>query len=957
MADSSFEIPTTVKSGDDDVISDLSEHSSFDGSKDKAQGSSNAGNSLNLLDSLEILDSSLDIPDNLDDAKLGDDLNRTSDTPFQEISNWSDTYDVLNTRMGDNTVGNDTSGELPPAVPVAKQSNLMTMSPEGPGASTDVMLHMNNYNTSVPIPSDMHHDHAGNGMIEQQQHNTSPIKNDFEGSQSSATSPQQQYPVNQGEKTMGYMDNNSTIPAVPSTYSPTYPPVYQGQNQSQQMGPGIGYQQELRPPKAFQQPSYHHQEGITSPVTSPPQNRQQEQQQQHQDYYPQSTEDWYRKEQEKQQMDFSQQSSPPPMTHSGYYNNATSSYDNTTEQYDGNSNEQQYNGWDNAATDQAYSSQEYPAQEQAYKQGEKNPYDYPQTDNYYTEYDQSYPASGQEYTAEQNQQYYYHQQGEHQAYDGTEGAYDQTAYTQEYSEADYKDPNTAMYDQQAYDQSQYDEAQENEQYYYQQEAVDPRQEYDAAVYNHDSSEGQNIPYPAQIRTDIPANTSQQTNKEPSSAMSTPFANAQFYRVNAPVGDASVAERQENSTSPILGQTLVEGHPQTMDTKTNIESKQVNDYYMKYKLAGQQKTLAAGGRTLFGRKTPTNAQAQEYSQQKKNSQRVEEKEEDKIVSYGPDIKPGPKMPFNINLNANSSKRMPTVNGKSFDPKSLQIWNRFFENAVKRDDANNIEVFKLAEFKAMEWPKNPSLKEYHRIIGATSAQPDHYLRDVNLKTCLIMATMLRDTETVELLLNLGTDPNAADLKKRSACHYASKLNDTGILALLTDYGADLEMKDAKGRTPLHTAVVNACEEASKYLLESAVDVDALDEDGNAALHLVAHAGDLTVNVLELLLEYSAKQDIKNSLNMYPVMYAKAVNEKSNDLPQTIKILQEVAMESGNKNLIAAASNAAVSLGDNQVQRTGAAAMVDRLLEMILQLFVDILQAMIDMIRGDKAGPKPA
>ena len=246
---------------------------------------------------------------------------------------------------------------------------------------------------------------------------------------------------------------------------------------------------------------------------------------------------------------------------------------------------------------------------------------------------------------------------------------------------------------------------------------------------------------------------------------------------------------------------------------------------------------------------------------------------------------------------SSKVRKSVENEPMDPKSLEVWSKFFENAATLNQVKNggtvngLRVYRVPQVAGYEWPDLPSERKFHKVVKTTVSQPECMIRDINLATSLLYATMLGDNETIGMLLNLGADPNCTDSQMRSPAHYASKLNDAEMLTSLVEYGAELETSDVTGRTPLHVATVYGSLDAVTYLLESAVSADALDKEGNSSLHLVCHCGMKAIDISNLLLEYGADLSVTNDCGMNPVKYAEAVYEisKSSDLKELSELFR--------------------------------------------------------------------
>ncbi|XP_045318992.1 ankyrin repeat domain-containing protein 54 isoform X3 [Leopardus geoffroyi] len=86
--------------------------------------------------------------------------------------------------------------------------------------------------------------------------------------------------------------------------------------------------------------------------------------------------------------------------------------------------------------------------------------------------------------------------------------------------------------------------------------------------------------------------------------------------------------------------------------------------------------------------------------------------------------------------------------------------------------------------------------HRRLGPTG-------KEVHALKRLRDSANANDVETVQQLLEDGTDPCAADDKGRTALHFASCNGNDRIVQLLLDHGADPNQRDGLGNTPLHLA----------------------------------------------------------------------------------------------------------------------------------------------------------
>ncbi|CAD7677160.1 unnamed protein product [Nyctereutes procyonoides] len=143
--------------------------------------------------------------------------------------------------------------------------------------------------------------------------------------------------------------------------------------------------------------------------------------------------------------------------------------------------------------------------------------------------------------------------------------------------------------------------------------------------------------------------------------------------------------------------------------------------------------------------------------------------------------------------------------------------------------------------------------HRRLGPTG-------KEVHALKRLRDSANANDVETVQQLLEDGTDPCAADDKGRTALHFASCNGNDQIVQLLLDHGADPNQRDGLGNTPLHLAACTNHVPVITTLLRggmcslplrppllpspstvltppapSGARVDALDRAGRTPLHL--------------------------------------------------------------------------------------------------------------------------
>ncbi|XP_051497806.1 ankyrin repeat domain-containing protein 54 [Apus apus] len=147
--------------------------------------------------------------------------------------------------------------------------------------------------------------------------------------------------------------------------------------------------------------------------------------------------------------------------------------------------------------------------------------------------------------------------------------------------------------------------------------------------------------------------------------------------------------------------------------------------------------------------------------------------------------------------------------------------------------------------------------HRRLGPTGKE-SHALKRLR------EAANSNDLDTVQQLLEDGTDPCAADDKGRTALHFASCNGNDHIVQLLLDHGADPNQRDGLGNTPLHLAACTNHVPVITTLLRGGARVDALDRAGRTPLHLAKSK----LNILQEGLSHSleaVRLEVKQIIQM--------------------------------------------------------------------------------------------
>jgi len=92
-----------------------------------------------------------------------------------------------------------------------------------------------------------------------------------------------------------------------------------------------------------------------------------------------------------------------------------------------------------------------------------------------------------------------------------------------------------------------------------------------------------------------------------------------------------------------------------------------------------------------------------------------------------------------------------------------------------------------------------------------------------------TMMGDRGSVEVLLEAGAKPDAADAKGQTALWKATQNGNAELCGLLLDQHASVDLADKEGVTPLMVATINASSDTVELLLAHHADPNARTPDG--------------------------------------------------------------------------------------------------------------------------------
>ena len=118
-----------------------------------------------------------------------------------------------------------------------------------------------------------------------------------------------------------------------------------------------------------------------------------------------------------------------------------------------------------------------------------------------------------------------------------------------------------------------------------------------------------------------------------------------------------------------------------------------------------------------------------------------------------------------------------------------------------------------------------------------------------------------------------------------HILSELNETKNIKCLLGKMQNIDPYDSYGQTPLHRACANSSFKAAKILIEHGADVNALTDNNDSPLTILASQKKQDINLLKMLLDLNAKREHENKDYMRAIDLVRQSNCKKG----TIKLLR--------------------------------------------------------------------
>ena len=164
------------------------------------------------------------------------------------------------------------------------------------------------------------------------------------------------------------------------------------------------------------------------------------------------------------------------------------------------------------------------------------------------------------------------------------------------------------------------------------------------------------------------------------------------------------------------------------------------------------------------------------------------------------------------------------------------------------------------------------------------PGPKARDGRGNSPLMFSAALGSLESMQLLLEAGADPNAANDFGATPLMWCA--GDAAKVRLLLSKGAKVDARSKLGRTPLLIAAgYDGALEAARLLIEKGADVNARDESGTSVLELAANSNH--IELARLLLAKGAEVNTADGGGFTPLIAAAGSGDRNAPL---VKLLIE-------------------------------------------------------------------
>jgi hypothetical protein len=208
--------------------------------------------------------------------------------------------------------------------------------------------------------------------------------------------------------------------------------------------------------------------------------------------------------------------------------------------------------------------------------------------------------------------------------------------------------------------------------------------------------------------------------------------------------------------------------------------------------------------------------------------------------------------------------------------------------------NGNLFEI-EYHIFENKMTTSAGEMDKIVGWPKQRMsvNQMIEEVNLKTDGKLKRLSKFTykwikKVPEQYLNsMNIDLDRVNEDGLSLIHVLAQINESKFMKCIIEKIQNVNPYDSFGQTPLHRACSASCFKTAKVLLQYGADVNAVTENGDTPMMMLAMQKKTSTSFFKLLLDFNAKRNLENKDHMRAVDIARMTNLNS----YVIKLLQPI------------------------------------------------------------------